>query len=118
MATAAVYINGESKLPQARPASAVEPVYLDGESGKLPILIYVAVGQFARPISDVSAGGWVNEAASAVNLYASIDEVAASDADYIRSGAAPVNDATVIGLGSLSTPAAGTVTINLRAKYV
>lgn len=41
--TNAVYDGGESKLPQARPTSAVSPAYVDGESGKLPILAYVAV---------------------------------------------------------------------------
>jgi hypothetical protein len=42
--TNAVYSDGESKLPQARPASATSPAYVNGESGTLPILIYVAAG--------------------------------------------------------------------------
>jgi hypothetical protein len=43
-ATNATYSDGESRLPQTRPASAVSPAYVDGESGKLPILNYVAAG--------------------------------------------------------------------------
>ena len=42
----AVYVDGESQLPQARPALAAEPVYGDGESGFLPIVAYVAVAGF------------------------------------------------------------------------
>ena len=77
-----------------------------------------ATGQFARPSSDVADGSWLNESASNVNLYASIDEETASDADYIQSGANPVNDECVVGLGAISTPQAGTVTLRIRAKYV
>jgi hypothetical protein len=40
----AVYVDGESRLPQPRPTLAVSPAYLDGESGTLPILAYVATG--------------------------------------------------------------------------
>jgi len=117
--TNAVYVDGGSQLPQARPASLVEPVYGDGQSGFLPILGYAApTGQFARPSADVSDGNWLNESSSNTNLYASIDEVTASDADYIRSGANPSNDECVVQLGSISTPAAGTVTLRIRAKYV
>jgi hypothetical protein len=72
--------------------------------------------QFARPVSDVAAGGWT--ASTGSDLYAMVDESAASDADYITSDAAPAADAAVVTLGSLSTPAAGTVTLRVRAKYV
>ena len=47
-ATNAVYVDGESRLPQARPTSAVSPAYVDGESGALPIRAYAG----AAP------GGW------------------------------------------------------------
>lgn len=47
--TNAVYDGGESKLPQARPTSAVSPAYVDGESGKLPILNYVAAASGFKP---------------------------------------------------------------------
>ena len=73
-------------------------------------------GQIARPVSDVSVGGWT--ASSGTDRYAMVDEETASDADYITSGAAPANDECVLALGALSTPDAGTVTLRVRAKYV
>ena len=117
--TNAVYVDGGSQLPQARPASLVEPVYGDGQSGFLPILGYAApTSQFARPSADVSDGNWLNESSSNTNLYASIDEVTASDADYIRSGTAPTNDTCTVSLGTIATPDAGTVTIRIRGRFL
>lgn len=75
-------------------------------------------GQFARPSSDVADGNWLNEADSGTNLYASIDEVKASDVDYIKSGASPANDTCTVGLGALSTPVSGTTTMRIRAKFL
>lgn len=77
-----------------------------------------AGGQFSRPSSDVADGNWLNEASSATNLYASIDEETASDTDYIVSGATPTNDTCTVGLSTISTPAAGTITMRIRAKYL
>jgi hypothetical protein len=38
-----------------------------------------------RPDADVAADGWINQAGSATNIYQSIDETSAGDADYVRS---------------------------------
>lgn len=86
MATDAVYVNGESQLPQARPASAVAPAYVNGESGLLALLAYVVTAsfQFARPISDIDQGDWTPSIGS--DLYAMVDEDTPDDADYITSG--------------------------------
>jgi hypothetical protein len=73
-------------------------------------------GQAVRPVADVTDGGWTNELDSNVNLYASIDELPASDADYIKSSASPVNDAATVALGVLSAPVAGTRTLYYRYK--
>lgn len=52
MATNAVYVDGQSALPQARPTSAVSPAYVDGQSGPLPILAYVApAGGLSIPVA-------------------------------------------------------------------
>jgi hypothetical protein len=75
-------------------------------------------GQFARPSADVADGNWLNESASNTNLYASIDEVTASDADYIRSGAGPTNDTCTVALGTIGTPVAGTVTMRIRGRFL
>jgi hypothetical protein len=72
--------------------------------------------QYARPVSDVSVGNWT--ASSGTDRFAMVDEATADDADYITSGASPANDECVLALGALSTPAAGTVTLRVRAKYV
>jgi hypothetical protein len=47
------------------------------------------LSQFARPDADVTDGGWTNEVGSNVNLFASVDEAVASDADLIQSGDSP-----------------------------
>lgn len=44
MATNAQYVNGESILPQARPAQAIEWVYANGASGDIGADEYVAGG--------------------------------------------------------------------------
>jgi hypothetical protein len=84
----------------------------------LAIKSTAATAKFARPSSDVADGNWLNESASNVNLYASIDEVTASDVDYIKSGASPANDTCTVGLGALSTPVSGTTTMRIRAKFL
>jgi len=79
-----------------------------------------ASGQFARPSSDVADGNWLNQASSNTNLYQSIDEAVAdlSDADFIKSGAAPTDDTCTVGLSPITTPQAGTVTMRIRAAWL
>jgi hypothetical protein len=59
------------------------------------------VAQFARPISDVSLGGWTTNTGSAASLFAAIDEDSANDADFIRSSLT-VNDAYIALLSSVA----------------
>lgn len=83
----------------------------------LRFLVQVIADQFGRPVADVADGAWTNEVGSAVNLYASIDETTASDADYIQSSASPaVADETKIRLGALDDPLTGSGHI-LRVRY-
>ena len=72
--------------------------------------------QLARPTSDVAAGSWT--ASSGSDLWAMVDESAASDTDYISSSATPDADTAVMGLGPLNAPAAGPVTLSIRATRV
>lgn len=65
--------------------------------------IPLVTAQFARPVSDVSAGGWV--ASGGGSLYAAIDETPASDADYISTTNASVCE---VALGTLTDPTSGT----------
>jgi hypothetical protein len=82
-----------------------------------PIAAPIAA-QKARPIADVADGSWLNEAASNVNLYASVDEPnTASDSDYIESAASPVNDLVKVRLGALVDPAVGNGHV-VRYRYL
>jgi len=50
------------------------------------------MAQALTPFLDISAGGWTTDAGAIVDLFAAIDEAAASDADYVQSSAlAPGN---------------------------
>jgi hypothetical protein len=74
--------------------------------------------QRVRPTADVADGNWLNEAGSNTNLYASIDEVTASDSDYIQSGASPASaDIVQVRFGALTDPAVGTGHV-VRYRYL
>ena len=62
-----------------------------------------ATVQYARPASDVSAGAWTPS--TGVNLYATLDESAADDADYDSTTSAST---FTVALGSLTDPAVST----------
>jgi hypothetical protein len=63
--------------------------------------------QAAYPASDVTDGTWTNQAGSATNLFASIDEPdTPSDTDYIQSVANPTAELAELGLASLPDPQA------------
>lgn len=73
--------------------------------------------QFAVPATDHTDGSWTNEAASAVNLYASIDEATASDSDYIQSSVSPAAvDEVKLTLEPLAEPTETTDHV-LRYRY-
>lgn len=59
----------------------------------------------ALPASDISAGAWTTESGGTTNLYQSIDETTANDADYIQSPLAPNASAAEIKFASLTDPA-------------
>ena len=61
--------------------------------------------QYARPISDNLTGLWDDPGGNNNNiLYDDIDEVAASDADYVTSSGNPAADAFEVSLTALSDP--------------
>jgi hypothetical protein len=65
-----------------------------------------AAPQLARPDADITDGAWLNEVGSATNLFASIDETSASDADYITNSTG--TNAGFIGLSNITDPAVST----------
>jgi len=68
--------------------------------------------QFLFPDSLLSPGGWTGD-------YSDLDEVAASDADFVYSKDRPNGSAIEIGLSNpASTPGGGLVTLNYRHAQV
>jgi lysophospholipase L1-like esterase len=66
---------------------------------------------YARPDADISDGAWTPSTGS--DLYSCIDENPRSDTDYISVTS---NSECEIGLGSMSTPDAGTQTFSYSAS--
>jgi hypothetical protein len=61
--------------------------------------------QSAAPVADAGVGGWTNELGATSNLYASLDEAVASDAEYVQSSLSPlVVDEAKIRFGPLGPP--------------
>lgn len=78
-------------------------------------LVSTAAPQFARPTSDISAGGWTPS--TGADLYAMLDETVADDADYIQSATTPTNDTAELALSSVTDPAVSTGhIIRIRAR--
>ena len=73
--------------------------------------------QKARPASDIDVGTWEKSPLPVgTDLYGKISELVADDANFIYSASSPVNDTVTLGLSVINTPAAGTVTIRVRAS--
>ncbi len=69
------------------------------------------------PDADVTDGAWLNQSASATDLYNSINETTTDDTDYITSAA--LGTECVVGLsnpGFTPTSTGYTVVVNIRAK--
>ena len=63
------------------------------------------MAQYARPSVDKNnPGSWVNQADSGTNIYQTIDETVADDADYIKSPVAPSSAAYVTTLSTVEDP--------------
>lgn len=74
--------------------------------------------QYSTPSGDVTDGSWTNEAGSNVNLYASIDETTASDADYIQSSELGAgSDVCEVALAALTDPISSSFHI-VRYRYL
>jgi hypothetical protein len=73
------------------------------EPETIPLFFSTVTAQYARPTSDVSSGTWT--ASSGSDLYAMLDETAASDADYITTTGASTCE---VALNTLSDPSSST----------
>jgi hypothetical protein len=68
--------------------------------------------QGARAVSTTTATGW--SAVGAASIHAAINETPASDSEYAQSVASPSGSVFVTALDTVSTPAAGTVSLAVR----
>lgn len=67
------------------------------------------MAQFARPNADTyNADGWTDQGGGSTNIYLTIDETSASDADYVRSPLGPTSDVYVTALTTIEDPVSST----------
>lgn len=64
--------------------------------------------QFARPSADTVNTGWTDQAGGGTNIYTTIDETVASDADYIKTSSPPGSNEFETLLSAVTDPAAST----------
>lgn len=65
--------------------------------------------QFARPDADAdNTGAFTDQGGGSTSLFATIDETAASDADYIRSPTSPASAVYTARLSDVTDPASST----------
>src|SRR5512143_2727167 len=70
------------------------------------------------PDADSADGNWTNELGNNTDLYASVDEAAADDNDYIISGVSPSTDICKLRLSDPSGTMSNPITVSVRYKKV
>lgn len=75
------------------------------------------MAQFARPSTDTSIGSWTDDASGTTNIYQAIDEVTASDTDYVRSESNPSSSVCTFALSSVTDPASSSGHV-VRFRYI
>lgn len=81
------------------------------------VLLAPAGRQYARPVADVAAGGWMTQAGATTDLYAVLDETTADDADALRAPLSPATaDEVKLRLAPLVDPGANDGHV-LRYRY-
>ena len=78
------------------------------------ILLEQAASQYARPIADIAANGWLPS--TGTDLYAMLDETSVDHADFIRSPADPTTQQFEVKLSAVTDPA-GNVSHVLSIGY-
>ena len=66
------------------------------------------MAQFGRPSADTVRTAWTDQAGGTTNIYTTIDETVASDADYIKTAAPPGTNEYETLLTSLTDPVSST----------
>lgn len=62
------------------------------------------MAQFARPNADTTLGNYTDEGGGTTDIFQSIDEASAGDADFIQSPTSPVNEVYVCALSAVTDP--------------
>ena len=70
-----------------------------------------------RPDADQTVGNWTDEGGATSNLFQSIDEVTASDADYVQSEANPDQSAYLVRLSDPGGTVATGSPITIKYRY-
>ena len=66
------------------------------------------MAQFGRPSADTVRTAWTDQGGGTTNIYTTIDETVASDADYIKTAAPPGTNEYETLLKSLTDPVSST----------
>lgn len=66
------------------------------------------MAQFARPDSDVTRTGWVEDDGVSVDIFDQIDEAVADDNDYVKSPTPPGTNEYEAGLSNVTDPVSST----------
>ena len=66
------------------------------------------MAQFGRPSADTVRTAWTDQGGGTTNIYTTIDETVASDADYIKTAAPPGTNEYETLLTSLTDPVSST----------
>lgn len=66
------------------------------------------MAQFARPASDITETGWTEDDGDVLDQWAEIDEVVASDTDYVKSPTPPGTNEYETKLSSVTDPVSST----------
>jgi hypothetical protein len=73
-----------------------------------PAIQIVPSPQRARPDADQSIGTWTTDTGGTTNLWDALNEVAASDSDYVKSAVNPTNNEVIFTLTNIEDPLSST----------
>lgn len=66
------------------------------------------MSQFARPNADTTLGNYTDDGGGTTNIFQTIDEASANDADFIQSPQTPINEVYVCALSAITDPESST----------
>ena len=103
--------------PTVQATAEVEAENIDATADiPQPAIQIVPANQFSRPDADFARDTWTTDAGGTTNLWDSINETSASDADYVKSSVDAVNDELIVTLANIEDPASSTGHV-VRFRY-